>query len=97
MPIQRRVLVSGAVQGVFFRQSTRELARELNLSGWVRNLLDGGVEAVFQGEPDAVERMLAWCHHGPPLARVDEIQVIEEEPTPLAGFVVRGTGERGSV
>jgi acylphosphatase len=59
--IQRRVLVSGQVQGVFFRQTTLHLARDLGLSGWVRNRRDGRVEAVFQGPPDAVERMVAWC------------------------------------
>ena len=93
MRVQRRVIVSGRVQGVFFRQTTRERARELGLVGWVRNRLDGRLEAVFQGPPEAVEQMLEWCRHGPPLAEVQDLQVIEEEADePFPGFSVRGTG-----
>lgn len=68
------IVVEGRVQGVFFRASTREEARRLGLAGWVRNLPGGGVQAVFEGPPEALERMLAWCRTGPPGARVDRLQ-----------------------
>jgi acylphosphatase len=71
------VSVTGRVQGVFFRATCIERARELRLTGWVRNALDGGVEAEFEGEPEAVEAMLDWCRRGPPMARVDEVEVRE--------------------
>ncbi len=78
--------VSGDVQGVGFRWYTREQALTLGLTGWVWNLPDGRVEAVFEGEPDAVERMLEWCRSGPPLARVRSIEVAEEPPEGEEGF-----------
>jgi len=84
-----RVLVSGRVQGVFFRDSTREKARALGLSGWVRNLPDGRVEAVFEGGGDRVEEMLSWCEEGPPEARVQNVSSENEEPENLSGFEVR--------
>lgn len=90
-PIQRRVLIAGRVQAVFFRQTARERARELGLSGWVRNRRDGRVEAVFQGSPEAVQAMLAWCHDGPPQAGVTDVEVTPEEPTPFPGFSIRRT------
>ncbi len=77
------VHVRGRVQGVFFRAVTQETARGLNLTGWVRNRPDGSVEAVFEGEDDHVDKMLAWCHQGPPTARVEEVLVLEE---PYAGL-----------
>jgi len=67
--------ISGRVQGVNFRAATRAKARELGLTGWARNLPDGRVEAVFEGETDALETMLAWCHQGPPPARVKRVEV----------------------
>ncbi|HPD56965.1 MAG TPA: acylphosphatase [Smithellaceae bacterium] len=67
------VLISGRVQGVFFRAETQRTATGLNLTGWVRNLPDGRVEAVFEGEDANVDKMLAWCQHGPPAARVQEV------------------------
>lgn len=70
-----QVLVSGRVQGVFFRAHTRDEARALGLKGWVRNLPDGRVAAVFEGERTKIDRMLAWCHQGPPYAAVDEVLV----------------------
>ena len=89
---QRRVLISGRVQAVFFRQTTRDRARELGLHGWVRNRTDGRVEAVFQGPPEAVAEMVAWCHHGPPHARVEHVEILEEPPTdPFPGFSIRHT------
>jgi acylphosphatase len=68
------------VQGVFFRTSCAELARELGLAGWVRNAHDGRVEAVFEGTPEAVDRILAWCRTGPPLAAVQDVSVVDEDP-----------------
>lgn len=86
-----RVLVSGRVQGVFFRDGVRRKAGELNLNGWVRNLPDGRVEGLFEGEPDAVEAMLRWCAEGPPDARVEDVAVGREPAPdePLGGFEVR--------
>ena len=90
-PVQRRVFVSGRVQAVFFRQTTRERARELGLSGWVRNRRDGRVEAVFQGPPGAVDAIIGWCHEGPPSAQVDDVDVSDEDPEPFPGFSIRST------
>jgi acylphosphatase len=76
-----------------FRQSTRDLARELGLSGWVRNRLDGSVEASFEGPPEAVARMVEWCRHGPPAAQVESLELHEEQPDlTQARFHVRETG-----
>lgn len=84
--------ISGRVQGVVFRQSTRARARQLELAGWVRNQPDGRVEAVFDGPPERVAEMLAWCHRGPPGASVSSVEVRDEPPDePLAGFSVRPT------
>jgi acylphosphatase len=81
-PMKRmRVLISGRVQGVFFRAYTRENAVALKLRGWVRNLPDGRVETVFEGEDVNVEAMLAWCKTGPPYAIVKSVEVTEETPT----------------
>ncbi|HEY6568129.1 MAG TPA: acylphosphatase [Actinomycetota bacterium] len=79
----RRVSVSieGRVQGVFYRSMCAERARELGLAGWVRNTLDGRVEAEFEGPPSVVDAMLAWCREGPPNARVDTVDVREDRPT----------------
>jgi acylphosphatase len=70
-----QVLISGRVQGVFYRAHTRDQARARGLKGWVRNLPDGQVAAVFEGKRSAIEDMLAWCRQGPPYAAVDEILV----------------------
>jgi len=69
------VRISGRVQGVFFRQSTTEEARRLGITGWVRNLPDGSVEAVLEGSGDLVRELVAWCHQGPPAARVASVDV----------------------
>ncbi len=69
------VLIKGRVQGVFFRAATRDEARARGLGGWARNLPDGRVEALFEGDKRAVENMLAWCHQGPPYAYVDRVEV----------------------
>lgn len=68
-----RFVVSGRVQGVFFRQSTAVRARELGLDGWVRNLADGRVEGIARGEPQALAQLRSWLDRGPPAARVDEV------------------------
>jgi acylphosphatase len=75
------IYISGIVQGVFFRAATRHAAADLNLTGWVRNMNDGRVEAVFEGEDADVEKMIAWCKVGPPSARVEEVTMSEEHYT----------------
>jgi acylphosphatase len=87
--IRRHVVVKGDVQGVFFRDSTRERARSRGVSGWVANRPDGSVEAVFEGEPDAVESMVRFASEGPRRAEVRDVEVSEEEPEGLSGFEVR--------
>lgn len=72
------VFISGRVQGVFFRAYTRETAMTLNLTGWVRNLYDGSVEAVFEGDDTNVQSMLEWCKKGPPHAVVRHVDASEE-------------------
>jgi acylphosphatase len=76
-----RVIISGRVQGVFFRAYTRETALALKLTGWVRNLHDGSVEAVFEGEDTNVQTMLEWCKKGPPHAIVNKVDAAEETYT----------------
>jgi acylphosphatase len=73
--------VSGRVQGVFFRAETQRVAVGFKLTGWVRNVPDGQVEAVFEGEDENVDKMLAWCHVGPPAARVENVAITEEPYT----------------
>nr|WP_179419600.1 acylphosphatase [Streptomyces sp. TLI_235] len=87
--IRRRVVVAGVVQGVFFRDTCRREAAAAGVAGWVRNLPDGRVEAVFEGEPAAVERLVAWCGRGPSRAVVEERRISEEAPEGLTGFEVR--------
>ena len=87
--IRRRVIVSGRVQGVFFRGSTQDEARAQGVDGWVRNRWDGTVEAVFEGPPAAVDAMLEFCRRGPRWARVDALEVQEEAPESLRGFEIR--------
>ena len=87
---RRHVIVSGRVQGVFFRDTTRRKARERGVHGWVRNAHDGTVEAVFEGEPAAVEAMLDFCRRGPERARVDRLEVQTDQPLEgLEGFEIR--------
>ncbi len=83
------VFVSGTVQGVYFRATTREQANEHGVDGWVQNLDDGRVEAIFEGETDAVEEMIEWCHTGSPGATVDSVTVDYESPEGLSDFRVR--------
>lgn len=86
--IRRRVVVHGHVQGVFFRDTARRLAERGGVAGWIRNNRDGTVEAAFEGEPDAVERLVAFMHEGPRGAVVERADVFEEEPEGARGFAV---------
>ena len=84
------ITVAGRVQGVFFRANTREVAQRLGLSGYVRNLPDGRVEVVAEGEEEALRKLVDWCHEGPPLARVERVEVRWENPTgEFSGFHIR--------
>ena len=87
--IRRRVIVRGRVQGVWFRASTAEAAQQAGVSGWVRNLADGGVEAVFEGDPTAVATLLAFCREGPSWAEVSDLEVFHEVPRGDSGFEIR--------
>lgn len=87
--IRRRVVVHGWVQGVFFRDAVRRRAVGAGVAGWVRNNRDGTVEAVFEGEASAVERLVELCREGPRGARVDHIEVSDEDPAGLSGFEIR--------
>ena len=88
--MRARIVVRGRVQGVAYRASTLRKARDLGLTGWVRNLPDGSVELEAQGDPAAIDALLAWCHQGPPMARVTAVEVDELAPgEPAAGFEVR--------
>jgi len=73
------VFVTGRVQGVLFRESTRKKAQTLGLTGWVRNLVDGRVEAIFEGEESAVDEMISWFSRGPVFAKVDDFKVTEDD------------------
>ena len=83
------VFVSGTVQGVYYRANTRDTAAELGIDGWVRNLADGRVEAVFEGPEDVVAEMVEWCRTGSPAAEVDEVEVEHETPEGEDGFRIR--------
>jgi acylphosphatase len=83
------VLISGRVQGVFFRDTCRQIALRHGLSGWVRNLPDGRVEAVFEGTAADAGRLVDWTRHGPRLATVDAIEVHIEPPEGLTAFVIK--------
>lgn len=86
--VRRRVRARGRVQGVFFRDSVRRQARAEGVAGWARNRDDGTVEAVFEGSPDAVARMLEFIRSGPGRADVKDVEVTDEEPDRLDGFEV---------
>lgn len=86
--IARHAVVSGRVQGVFFRESCARRARAEGVAGWVRNRPDGRVEAWFEGLPEAVEKLLAWCRQGPAQARVSDVAVHAERPAGLGEFRV---------
>ena len=75
MKTNAHVLISGRVQGVWFRSSTKQKAEQLGVTGWVRNTQDGRVEAIFEGEENSVKSLIEWCHHGPPLAKIEKVEV----------------------
>jgi len=83
------VYVSGRVQGVFFRATTRDTAQERGVDGWVKNLDDGRVEAVFEGDPETVDAMVDFCHEGSEMATVSDVDITEEPPEGLDGFKIR--------
>ena len=87
--VRAHVHVSGRVQGVTYRATTRREARDRGVDGWVRNLADGRVEAVFEGPRGAVETMLDYCHEGPGRARVEDVAVEYEPPEDIEGFEIR--------
>jgi acylphosphatase len=87
--VRYRVLISGRVQGVFFRGSCQRMAEQHGVSGWVRNLADGSVEAVFEGPADSVSRLVEWSHRGPRSAVVEDVHVHPEQPEGISGFEVR--------
>jgi acylphosphatase len=87
--VRKRVVVHGRVQGVFFRDSTRRQASSRGVAGWVSNRADGAVEAVFEGEPGAVESLVRFASEGPRGADVSDVEVSDEEPEGLTGFEIR--------
>ena len=87
--MRKRVIAHGRVQGVFFRDSTRQRAEAAGVSGWVSNRPDGAVEAVFEGDDDAVGRLVEWMKDGPRSASVDRIEIDDEDVEGLSGFDVR--------
>jgi acylphosphatase len=89
MTVARRVRAHGRVQGVFFRETCRRQAESRGVSGWIANREDGTVEAVFEGEPDAVESMVEACRRGPGQARIDRLEVSDVAPVGHEGFDVR--------
>lgn len=94
MQVKARLRIHGKVQGVFFRQSAREKARELGLCGWVKNMPDGTVEALAAGPENVVNELITWCGHGPAYARVDKVDVqisqieSDSEPVPDGPFQI---------
>ena len=86
--VRRRVVVHGRVQGVFFRDTTRRKAESAGIAGWVANRDDGAVEAVFEGDPEAVEAIVRFAQQGPDRAEVERVETSEEEPEGLEGFRV---------
>lgn len=86
---RRRLLIQGRVQGVFFRDCTRQRARSAGVAGWARNTAEGAVEVVLEGPPDAVRQVMAFCERGPRGARVDHVEAHDEQPEGLEGFEIR--------
>ena len=88
MTVRKRVRAHGRVQGVFFRDSLRRAAQREGVAGWAANRSDGTVEAVLEGEPEAVERVVELCRRGPGHAEVERLDVTDEDPEGLDGFRV---------
>jgi acylphosphatase len=89
MTVRKRLVISGRVQGVFFRDTCRRVAEEEKVSGWASNLSDGRVEVALEGDEDAVDRVVQWCREGTDWADVDSIEISDEEPEGASGFVIR--------
>ena len=87
--VRKRVVVQGFVQGVFFRDTMRRLAERHGVAGWARNNPNGTLEAVLEGEPDAVERLLELAREGPRGADVERVDVVDEAPEGASGFAIR--------
>ena len=87
--MRRRVVIHGHVQGVFFRDSLRRLAERERVAGWAENRPDGALEAVLEGEPESLDRLVAYAREGPRGASVDRVEVEDEEPEGLTGFTIR--------
>lgn len=87
--VRAHVWITGRVQGVGYRAATWEAATDLQLNGWVRNLPDGRVEAVFEGDRETVEQMISWCHQGPSFAVVKDVAVQYEDPEGLNSFLIQ--------
>jgi acylphosphatase len=87
--MRKRVVVHGSVQGVFFRDTMRRLAEQRSVGGWVRNNRDGTVEAVLEGDESALERLLAFAQEGPRGAQVERVEIFDEKPEGLQGFVIK--------
>ena len=88
--VRAHVFVEGTVQGVYFRATTRDEARDRDIDGWVKNRSDGRVEAVFEGPEGAVAEMIEFCHEGSPAAAVEGVEVEYEQPRRESGFRIRG-------
>ncbi|PKQ28607.1 MAG: acylphosphatase [Candidatus Anoxymicrobium japonicum] len=91
--VRARVVVSGRVQGVFFRAETREMARGLDIAGWAANRIDGTVEIVLEGNEKFVRQAIEWCGRGPATARVDNVDIRWEAPEGERGFKILATGD----
>jgi acylphosphatase len=90
MKMNVHVIISGRVQGVWFRATTKQIAEQLGIKGWVRNTSDGCVEAILEGEEQQVKKMIEWCHRGPPLAVVNKVEVKNQNPTDSSdGFSIK--------
>ena len=87
--VRRELRVTGRVQGVWFRESCRQVAARLGVAGTARNRADGSVEVVVEGRPTEVQALVAWCREGPPGADVTDVEVVEQAPQGLVGFRVR--------
>ena len=88
--IRTHAIITGRVQGVWYRAKTQEAAERLGVSGWVRNLPDGSVEAVFEGDPQAVATVIEWCWEGPPQAIIENVSTRDEAAEGISGFQVIG-------
>ena len=84
--IRRRLLVSGRVQGVFYRDSCKATAESAGVAGSARNLPDGRVEVILEGDPDAIDEVIGWCRKGTPQSKVESIEVSDEDPAGATGF-----------